>query len=215
MVPRLRKHTIRKRQPHIGRSFAKTTRRLLPLFSKIAKILRSWKREIYFPEKIRRWRKKEEKMKKLVAAVLAAMAIGSGWWGYEKYSQSRTARASAQAAQFVEYSPLGWAVGEFRCNNDVIVSGERRYAIILVLHPLFERGYGQPSGNGDLKIAIPIALPRREERRTIVIQPSHPRWEEFAELWFGDYVQFQTANPGENPWDWQNHLEVSFRSPKR
>jgi hypothetical protein len=137
-------------------------------------------------------------MKKIVCAALIAAIAFVGYWGYEDYSQKRIQKAINSAEEFANKNPFV-AVASFSTTQ----TGGKHFTFF----PLTKKGYRE-AGKGELRLAIPIALPDREKPIWVRIEKSHPLFQVFADMEIGDYVQFSSwSNLGSNSWNWENHLE--------
>jgi hypothetical protein len=73
--------------------------------------------------------------------------------------------------------------------------------------PLTKAGYRE-TGDGELRLAIPVALPDSEKPVWVRIEKFHPLFQIFADMEVGDYIQFSAwRNLGTSSWSWENHLE--------
>jgi hypothetical protein len=137
-------------------------------------------------------------MKKIICAALIAAIAFVGYWGFEKYSQKRIQKAVSEANEFANNHAFV-AVASF--------STTPTGGIHFTFFPLTKTGYRE-AGNGELRLAIPIALPDRERPVWVRIEKSHPLFQTFADMEVGDYVQFSGwSNLGSDSWTWENHIE--------
>lgn len=137
-------------------------------------------------------------MKKLICAVLVVVFTLIGFWGYENYSQKRVREAVNTANEFANKYPFAAVAG---------ITATPNGGVHFTLLPLTKTGYRE-TGNGELRLAIPIALPDREKPIWVRIEKSHPLFPIFADMEVGDYVQFSSwSNLGSDSWNWENHVE--------